>query len=64
MSEEGEYDTGEDVLEEEQDCDYGAEFCVEPALKETNCCFECWLYLEMVEEQEKEQRKKEAKPSP
>ena len=53
MSDEGEYDTGEDVLEEtEEDCDYGAEFCVEPSLKHMNCCFECWLYQEMCEDQE------------
>jgi len=27
MSEEGEYDTGEDILEEEEDCASGAEPC-------------------------------------
>lgn len=56
MSEEGEYDTGEDILEDDQqsDCDYGAEFCIEPQLRAIGNCFECSLYLEMCEEQEKE----------
>lgn len=63
MSEEGEYDTGEDVLEDDDqsDCDYGAEFCINPFLRSIGNCFECELYQEMVEEQEKE-HEKEAKP--
>jgi len=64
MSEEGEYDTGEDVLEddEESDCDYGlSEFCVEPFLRSIGNCFECSLYLDACENDDKE-REKEKKP--
>ena len=51
---------GED---EESPCDYGADSpCVEPALRNTGNCFECWLYREMCEDQESEQKKKEAQP--
>jgi len=59
MTDEDYYEEGE----EDESCDYGPEFCVEPSLKSLNCCFECWLYLEMCEDQEAEQKKKkEAKP--
>ena len=36
---------------EEEPCDYGfSEECVEPQLRNTNCCFECWLYSEVDDE--------------
>jgi len=57
MTDEDYYEDTSDI-EEEESCDYGTEFCVEPSLKSVNCCFECWLYQEMCEEQEK----KEATP--
>jgi len=45
--------------DEESPCDYGMDSpCVEPALRNMGNCFECWLYLEMCEEQETEQKKK------
>lgn len=52
MSDEDYYEDGEE--EEESTCDYGMDTpCVEPALRNMGNCFECWLYLEMVEESEK-----------
>lgn len=34
--------------EEEEDCDFDfGEECVEPHLKNMNCCFECWLFIEV-----------------
>ena len=57
---------GDDDFEddnEEAPCDYGADTpCLEPALRNIGCCFECWLYQEMCEEQEKAQEDKKAKP--
>jgi hypothetical protein len=33
---------------QEEPCDYGfSEECVEPQLRDTNCCFECWLFMEV-----------------
>ena len=41
--------------DEESPCDYGEDSpCVEPALRNMGNCFECWLYQEMCEDQEKE----------
>lgn len=38
----------------EAPCDYGfSEECVEPSLRGTNCCFECWLYGEVDSETQK-----------
>jgi hypothetical protein len=43
----------------EEPCDFGfSEECVEPCLRDTNCCFECWLYSEV----DKETRKQEECP--
>jgi len=40
-----------------------SEFCINPHLRSIGNCFECELYLEAVEEDEKEHKKmKEAKP--
>jgi len=62
MSDE-DYYTGESEIEDEESpCDYGMDSpCVEPALRNMGNCFECWLYLEMAEESEGKQERKETK---
>ncbi len=60
MSDEGEYDTGEDCLEDsdQADCDYGlTEFCIDPFLRSIGNCFECALYLNSCEAEDKEREK-------
>ena len=43
----------EDNYEEEIYCDYGcAEFCIDPFLRNCNCCFECEAYLDSILEEE------------
>jgi len=54
------YDENGQLLMEEEPCEYGfSEDCVEPSLRNTNCCFECWLYNEVDDE-----TKKQAKECP
>jgi len=43
MSEESEYDCGEDILEEQETCDYTGEECVGDKM----FCEECWLFQEL-----------------
>jgi len=44
------FDAYMDSMEEGIDCDYGlSEFCEDPSLRSTGCCFECPLYLEAAE---------------
>jgi hypothetical protein len=52
----GEYDeNGQLPMVDEEPCEYGfSEDCVEPSLRNTNCCFECWLYTEVDEETKKQ----------
>jgi hypothetical protein len=52
----GEYDeNGQPLMDEEEPCEYGfSEDCVEPSLRNTNCCFECWLYTEVDKETQKQ----------
>ena len=60
MSEEGEFDTGEDCLEDDDsaDCDYSlTEFCIDPALRSIGSCFECSLYLDSLKEDLKAEQK-------
>jgi len=46
----GNPDYMDDILPEEELCDYGlSEFCEDPFLRSTSCCFECELYLEACE---------------
>ena len=46
----GDPDDMDDILPEEEACDYGlSEFCEHPFLRSTGCCFECPLYLEACE---------------
>ncbi len=61
MSEESEFDCGEDILEDGDysDCDYGFEFCEDPFLRSTGCCFECKLYQEACEAEDEEWEAKE-----
>jgi hypothetical protein len=61
MSDESEFDFGEDCLDDNDqgDCDYGYEFCVEPSLRSIGNCFECWLYQEDVGIAEEEEGEKE-----
>ena len=64
MSDESEYDCGEDILEDEDqgDCDYDfGDFCVEPQKRAIGCCFECWLFQE-VDEADRKAAKQKAKP--
>jgi hypothetical protein len=50
MSDEDYYEDTNEIENEESPCDYGVDSeCVEPALRNMGCCFECWLYLEMSE---------------
>lgn len=36
---------------DEEPCEFGlSENCVEPSLRNSNCCFECWLYGEVDNE--------------
>jgi hypothetical protein len=55
MSEEDWFDNPDewdDHLEEEIDCDYGlSEYCEDPFLRSSGCCFECDLYLKACETQ-------------
>ena len=61
MSDESEFDSGEDCLDDgdQSDCDYGFEFCADPLLRYSGCCFECRLYIEEIEAEEEEQAEKE-----
>ena len=54
MSEIDGYTDPEAYIDElEEDCDYGvSEFCIDPQLKQLNCCFECNAYLEAVENEQ------------
>lgn len=64
MSEESEYYCGEDILEDDDqsDCDYGlTEFCIDPFLRSIGNCFECDLYLESCEAEDKEVEKAKTK---
>jgi hypothetical protein len=56
MSDESEYYCGEGDLEDDDqaDCDYGFEFCIDPFLRSVGNCFECKLYQEACELEEKE----------
>ena len=57
MTDEDYYEDADGIEDEESPCDYGADSpCVEPALRNMGNCFECWLYLEMVEESEKDKK--------
>lgn len=41
--------------ETEEPCDFGfSEDCVEPQLRDTNCCLECWLYTQVDEQVQKD----------
>lgn len=60
MSDESEFDSGEDCLDDgdSSDCDYGlSEWCVDPFLRNIGNCFECDLYLDGLEpiDEEKEE---------
>jgi hypothetical protein len=57
MSEESEYDTGEDILEEEETCDYTGDICVGDKM----FCEECWLFQELTEEVTKKKKKRAKK---
>jgi hypothetical protein len=61
MSDESEFDCGEDILETDDsgDCDYGFEFCEDPFLRSIGNCFECRLYQEVCEAEEEERAEKE-----
>lgn len=62
MSDESEYDCGEDCLDDgdSSDCDYGfSEFCVDPHLRNLGCCFECWLFQEVDEADREEAERRE-----
>jgi hypothetical protein len=37
-----------------------ADECVEPSLRNMNCCFECWLFQELDEESRKQAKQEEA----
>jgi len=40
--------------DQEDPCEFGfSEECVEPSLRDSNCCFECWLYSEVDSEDQK-----------
>jgi hypothetical protein len=51
--------------DQEEPCEYGfSEDCVEPSLRDTNCCFECWLYQEVDEETQRSAKEEEEEEFP
>jgi len=54
---------GEEEEEENVSCDYDfGDECVEPTLRDTGSCFECWLFREVDAINREQAKEEKAKP--